>query len=162
VWLGGQLHPTRRDDSVPRLLGVHEECFAEVLRSGPIRLVRLVVDTVRLEDGSGTRAMTCTAYATAEPDFWAAFAPAVTQHLNDDHSEVLARLAGRFVDPEPVVAAAVASLRRGGLDLDVVTPSGASRFRVPLGTVNDPHQLCSGLLELAAARGRGDSTGSTT
>jgi hypothetical protein len=48
-----------------------------------------------------------------------------------------------------VVAAGVAGLRRGHLDLDVITLDGASRLAIALPTdLDDPHELCGRLLEL--------------
>jgi hypothetical protein len=154
VVLGGTLQPhspATRD--LTELLGPHAPCFADALHVGPVEVVRLAVDEIRIEDGWASSIVSCTDYAAAEPDLWAAFGPTVGQHLDAEHGHVLAQLARLHLPGQFVVVAAVAGLRPEVLTLDVITPDGASRIDLPLSArVDDPHELCGSLHELAAPR----------
>jgi hypothetical protein len=155
VVLGGTLHPAALELS--EVLGDHEPCFIDARHAGPVQVVRLAVDEIRVEDGCRSSIVSCTSYAAAEPDLWVAFAATVAQHLDSDHGNLLARLARLHLPGEQVVVAAIAELQREVLTLDVVTPDGAARLRLPLyARVDDPHELCGRLLELAAPRGGDD------
>jgi hypothetical protein len=161
VLLGGRLQTL---DSVVRdlaeLLGNHAPCFADALHVGPVQIVRLAVDEIRVEDGSGSWSVSCTDYAVAEPDLWEAFGATVAEHLDTDHGDLLAHLARLHLPGRQVVAVAIAALRRDLMTLDVVTPDGANRLPLHLhGHVDDPHELCGRLLEIAAPRAAGAGPG---
>lgn len=151
VVLGGTLHPLApptRD--LFELLGLHAPCFATALAAGPLQVVRLSVDAIRVEQGCSSWKVGCADYVSAEPDLWRAFAPTVAAHLDSDHGDVLAALARLHLPGERIVVAPIAGLRPEVLTLDVVTPDGASRIGLPLhARVDDPHELCGRLLELA-------------
>jgi hypothetical protein len=151
--LGGRLQPlTGPGHDLVHLLGPHASCFADVLQAGPVQIVRLAVNAIRLEEARATRVVSWFDYAGAEPDLWTAFAPMVAEHLNTEHGDVLASLAANQLPGATVVAASVAGLRRSALTLDVVTPEGAWRLALQLRErVNDPHELCGRLHELTAA-----------
>lgn len=156
VVLGGRL--ARVDRLHPHLAEVlasrtaHAACLPHGLRSGPVRVVRLCVDAIRVEEDRDSVAVPCTDFASAEPDLWAAFAPAVAMHLNESHAAVLRSAASRRLPDEQVVAVAARRLGRTVLDLDVVTALGASRLQARHGvTVEDPREFCC---HLAALVGR--------
>jgi hypothetical protein len=152
VLLGGTLHPAALQLS--EVLGDHEPCFIDARHAGPLQVVRLAVDEIRVEDGCRRSIVTCASYAAAEPDLWVAFAATVAQHLDSDHANALAQLARLHLPGEQVVVAAIAALQPEALTLDVVTPDGAARLRLSLyARVDDPHELCGRLLELTAPRG---------
>jgi hypothetical protein len=149
VDLHGRLLPVPGDDDLGRLLGAHRPCFVDTLRSGPARVLRLAVEAVRLEQEGAQHQVPWMSYASAEPDLWSAFGHTVATHLSADHGDVLATVARLRLRHTEVIAAGVAGLRRGGLDLDVVTPYGASRLAIALpADLQDPHELCGRLLEL--------------
>lgn len=149
VLAGRLLQPGRRDRHVMDLPSAHDLCLAEANRAGPMRLARLSVDAVRVEEDRAGVDVSCLAFATAEPDLWFAFAPAVAEHLNESHDDVLRSVAARHLRQADVVAVAVSRLRRTVLDLDVVTPLGAFRLHPPLRVaLDDPRELCGRLPEL--------------
>jgi hypothetical protein len=154
VVLGGTLHPVSpavRDLS--EVLGSHAPCFAESLQAGPVQVVQLAVDEIRVEHGCVSSFVSCAAYAVAEPDLWGAFAPTVAHHLDTDHGDVLAQLARLHLPGQRVAAAAIARLRPDALTLDVIIPEGAVRLELAMyARVDDPHELCGRLLEVAAPR----------
>ena len=152
--LGGRLQTVgsaARDLS--ELFGDHAACFAAALHAGPVEVVRLAVDEIRVEEGDRSWSVSCADYAGAEPDLWEAFGSTVAEHLDADHADVLAQLAQLHLPGEGVVAAGLFALQPDVVTLDVVTPDGASRVSLPLhARVDDPHELCGRLLEVAAPR----------
>lgn len=154
VVLGGRLQTL---DSAVRdlteLFGEHAPCFAQALQAGPVQIVRLAVDEIRGEEGCRSWFVSCADYAGAEPDVWEAFAATVAEHLDTDHGDLLVQLARLHLPGRQVVAVAIAELQREVLTLDVVTPDGAARIDLTLqASVDDPHELCGRLLEVAAPR----------
>lgn len=154
VVLGGTLHTLSLEArDLTKVLGDHAPCFAEALQAGPVQVVRLAVDEIRVEVGCHSSIVRCADYAAAEPDLWRAFAATVAQHLESDHSDLLAQLARLHLPGQQVVVAVIAGLHPGVLTLDVVTPEGASRIDLRLwARLDDPHELCGRLVELAAPR----------
>jgi hypothetical protein len=152
VVLGGRLHAVgSAGGDVIALLGAHAPCFEDTLASGPVQMVRLAVDEIRFEEGRTSTIVSAADYAAAEPDLWAAFAVTVAEHLDSDHADVLTELARLHVPGHTVVATGIAELQPGVLTLDVVTPGSASRLRLPLHVrLDDPHELCGRLIEIAA------------
>lgn len=151
VVLGGRLQTLEEDvRDLTELLGNHAPCFADALHVGPVQIVRLAVDEIRVEDGSGSWPVSCADYAVAEPDLWEAFAATMSEHLEADHRDLLAQLARVHLPGRQVVAVAIAALRREVMTLDVVTPDGANRIPLQLNAdLVDPHELCGRLLEVA-------------
>ena len=150
VVLGGRLvHVTGPDRAAAELLAVHASCFAEAMHAGPVRLVRLAVDAVRVDQDSRGVDVPCTTFATASPDLWSAFAVEVARHLSDAHVDALLEVAERHLPLDEVIGVAVRRLRRDIVDLDVVTTLGALQLEVALsGGLDDPHELCRRLRDL--------------
>jgi hypothetical protein len=161
VVLGGRLQTLDSEvGDLAELLGNHAPCFADALHMGPVQIVRLAVEEIRVEDGSGSRSVSCADYAVAEPDLWEAFAATVAEHLDSDHRDLLAHLARLHLPGQQVVAVAIAGLEREVLTLDVVTPDGANRIPLQLNAdLTDPHELCGRLLDIASPPAPGDGPG---
>jgi hypothetical protein len=155
VVLSGRLLLLPGEPDLGRLLGVHQPCFLDALRAGPARLLRLAVESVQVERGGARHDVPWLRYAAAEPDLFVAFGATVASHLSLDHAPLLATVAQHRLPGEQVVAAAVAVIRRGRFELDVVTPDGATRIAVALpADLDDPHELCGRLPDLLVPGGR--------
>jgi hypothetical protein len=70
------------------------------------------------------------AYALAEPDLIAAYAPDLIAHLNEAHGDILRAIAIRRAADIDIAGAWVTGLDRAGLNIWQVQPSGAEPVRI--------------------------------
>lgn len=130
VWVRGRLHqvPTATvpdlldriaaEDPNPALLQVQTPRSAPVLEDDTrYVLLRLVIESVVVTDGTGAEAVDVGALLAARPDPFCTFESCWIRHLDTAHRDVVARLASRLP----------ARLRRGD-----VRPLGLDRYGVRL------------------------------
>jgi len=70
------------------------------------------------------------AYARAEPDPLAAFAPRILGHMNDDHAASILAYARKLAGIGDATDAQMTAVDRYGIEMAVTTPSGERRVRL--------------------------------
>ncbi|HVK68668.1 MAG TPA: DUF2470 domain-containing protein, partial [Polyangium sp.] len=70
------------------------------------------------------------AYARAEPDPLAAFAPRILGHMNDDHAASILAYARKLAGIADATDAQMTGVDRYGIEMAVTTPSGERRVRL--------------------------------
>ncbi|MRG93190.1 HugZ family protein [Polyangium spumosum] len=91
------------------------------------------------------------AYARAEPDPLAEFAPRILGHMNDDHADSILAYARKLADIADATAAEMTAVDRYGIELAVKAPSGERRVRLPFeAEVRTREEARKALIEMAA------------
>lgn len=157
---------TRIDDdtqgsATDRYLEVHPGAFWA--RFGDFSMHRLAVEAIRYVRGFGEMSwVDPAAYAIAEADPLAAAETGIVTHMNDDHADALAAMAGAFLDVDGVVGdVTMLACDRYGIEVRIAvepaddTASGVAFGRIGFDTVlTDPAEARAAMVRLTtAARG---------
>ena len=133
VWIRGELR--RVPETAVR--SITASIAAEYPHSGLLdvghgtTLLRLVISSVVVADGTGAEPIAIADLMRAEPDpFWEGEAGWLT-HLDEDHSEVVSRIARRLPPSMRQGVARPLAIDRYGVQLRIEGPAGDNDVRVP-------------------------------
>lgn len=90
------------------------------------------------------------AYARAEPDPLAEFAPRILGHMNDDHAHSILAYAHKLAGVGDATSAHMTAIDRYGIEMTVTTPAGERRVRLPFDSeVRTREEARKALIEMA-------------
>ncbi|MDI3292075.1 DUF2470 domain-containing protein [Polyangium sp. 15x6] len=94
------------------------------------------------------------AYARAEPDPLADFAPRILGHMNDDHASSILAYARKLAGIADATSAQMTAVDRYGIEMAVETPSGERRARLAFDTeIRTREEVRKALIEMAGRAG---------
>lgn len=133
VWVSGRVHPVPAHavrELVDMIAAAHPDPALLDIGSGQTLLL-LGVESVVVADATGAEPVGVAELLAARPDPFCEFEAAWLQHLDSDHPEVLARLAGKLPAPLRRGQVRPLGLDRYGVRLRVESADGDHDVRLP-------------------------------
>lgn len=133
VWVRGQVHPVPAHairEMVDLIAADHPDPALLDIGAGQ-SLLLLGADSVVVADATGAEPVAVSDLLAAHPDPFCEFEAAWLQHLDSDHPEVVARLAGKLPAPLRHGHVRPLGLDRYGVRLRVESPDGDHDVRLP-------------------------------